>query len=57
MKPPPPRFPALGRVTAKENPTATAASIALPPLLRISNPRSEERLFCETTIPELPTTG
>ena len=32
--PPPPRLPALGKVTAKENPTATAASIALPPSLK-----------------------
>ena len=38
-------FSDLGRVTANENPTATAASIALPPILRISKPRSEERLF------------
>ena len=38
MKPPPPRFPALGNVVAKEKPTATAASTALPPILRTSIP-------------------
>ena len=31
MKPPPPRLPASGRVTASAKPTATAASTALPP--------------------------
>ena len=50
MNPPPPRLPALGRVTASENPTATAASTALPPLFIISIPTSEDNSFCETTI-------
>ena len=35
MKPPPPRFPASGRVTARANAVAIAASIALPPRRRI----------------------
>ena len=43
MKPPPPRLPALGKVVAKEKPTATAASIALPPLSRISIPISDDK--------------
>ena len=43
MNPPPPRFPALGSVTANENPTATAASIAFPPLFNISNPISDDK--------------
>ena len=42
MKPPPPKLPALGRVIAKENPTATAASIAFPPIFKISTPISDE---------------
>ena len=36
--PPPPRLPLLGEVTAKANPTATAASIAFPPFFNISMP-------------------
>src|ERR1019366_6554736 len=38
MKPPPPMLPAVGWVTARANPTATAASIALPPARRTSTP-------------------
>src|SRR4051812_33869457 len=38
MYPPPPMFPASGNVTAIANPTATAASTALPPFCRISTP-------------------
>src|SRR5690606_26344385 len=38
MKPPPPRLPAAGCVTASAKPTATAASTALPPARRISIP-------------------
>ena len=45
MNPPPPRLPALGKVMANENPTATAASTAFPPLFKISIPMSEDRLF------------
>ena len=36
--PPPPKFPFPEDVTASANPTATAASIAFPPFLRISIP-------------------
>ena len=57
MKPPPPRLPALGKVIASEKPTATAASTAFPPLFKISIPISDDRRFCETTIPAEATTG
>src|SRR5438876_11090388 len=40
MNPPPPMFPATGWTTASANPTATAASTALPPRRRISLPTS-----------------
>ena len=40
MKPPPPRLPASGWTTASANPTATAASVALPPRRRMSRPTS-----------------
>jgi hypothetical protein len=40
MYPPPPRLPASGYDTAIANPTATAASIALPPRRKISAPAS-----------------
>jgi len=45
INPPPPRLPALGRVMAKEKPTPTAASIALPPAFKIARPSSEDSLF------------
>ena len=45
MKPPPPMLPALGNVVARENPTATAASTALPPISNISTPISEDKAF------------
>jgi hypothetical protein len=38
MKPPPPRLPALGKVTANANATAIAASTALPPAASTSAP-------------------
>ena len=57
IKPPPPRFPALGRVTANANPVATAASIALPPFVKIAAPISLATCSCETTIPSEPKTG
>ena len=38
MKPPPPMLPALGSTTASAKPTATAASMALPPAFRMSTP-------------------
>ena len=41
IKPPPPIFPALGSVAVNAKPTATAASMAFPPLDRISAPISE----------------
>src|SRR5437762_3162552 len=40
MNPPPPMFPATGWTTASANPTATAASTALPPRRRMSVPTS-----------------
>src|SRR5262249_39461295 len=57
MKPPPPRFPALGSVTASAKPTATAASTALPPPRRIFAPTSEASALEETTIPLRAPTG
>ena len=36
-------FPALGKVAVNENPTAIAASTALPPLESISAPIFDER--------------
>ena len=38
MKPPPPRLPALGSLTARARPIATAASTALPPSRNTSTP-------------------
>src|SRR5262252_3257881 len=40
MYPPPPMLPASGNTTASANPTATAASTALPPFFRTSTPAS-----------------
>ena len=40
MKPPPPRLPANGCVTAIAKPTATAASTALPPFCSTATPTS-----------------
>src|SRR5271165_1589941 len=40
MKPPPPRFPASGTVTASAKAVATAASIALPPARSTVRPTS-----------------
>src|SRR4030095_987073 len=51
MKPPPPRFPANGYVTARANAVATAASTAFPPRDRISAPMSDEISVAETTTP------
>ena len=53
INPPPPILPARGCVTAKENAVATAASIALPPFLRISIPVWEDTLLADATIPFL----
>ena len=38
IKPPPPKFPALGKTTAKAKEVATAASTAFPPLDSMSAP-------------------
>src|SRR5689334_11419870 len=51
MKPPPPRLPANGCVTASAKAVVTAASTALPPLLRIAAPRSEASSDDDTTSP------
>ena len=57
MNPPPPIFPLDEDVTAKANPTATAASTAFPPFFRIWIPASDACLLVETTIPFSPKTG
>src|SRR6187549_3466957 len=51
MKPPPPMLPAKGCVTASANAVATAASTALPPMLRMSAPMSEASPVADTTTP------
>src|SRR5512143_3958097 len=43
MKPPPPMFPAAGSTAVKAKPTATAASMALPPCSRTWRPTSVAR--------------
>src|SRR5713226_1035567 len=57
IKPPPPRFPALGPTTARAKPTATAASTAFPPFLRISTPAAEDRGSSEATMALAPRTA
>src|SRR5206468_9834144 len=49
MKPPPPRLPAAGQVTASANAVATAASTALPPSFKISMPMLDAIGSTETT--------
>ena len=56
MKPPPPRLPADGCVTAKANPTATAASTALPPALSTLAPTWEANGERDATTPCSPRT-
>ena len=51
MKPPPPMLPAVGWVTASANAVATAASIALPPLLMTLKPICDAMSLCVITIP------
>ena len=51
MKPPPPRLPAAGCVTARAKPTATAASTALPPRFKTSTPT---RVACSSADPTMP---
>ncbi len=53
MNPPPPIFPAEGRVTAKENAVAIAASTAFPPFFNMAIPVSEDKLLEEATMPFL----
>src|SRR5215216_3901729 len=57
MKPPPPRLPACGCVTASAKPTATAASTALPPPLSTSTPTRAARASWATTMPWRATTA
>ena len=49
MKPPPPMLPASGYVTASANAIATAASIALPPSLKIRSAASALYLSATAT--------
>ena len=51
MNPPPPIFPASGWVTSSAKPTATAASMALPPALRMSRPTSLAIALPDATMP------
>src|SRR3712207_1904849 len=57
MKPPPPRLPAAGYVTASAKATATAASTALPPRRMTSTPTREAIGLVEATIPRGARTG
>ena len=50
-------LPARGSVTAKAKPTATAASMALPPSAKMRDPTALAISFCETTMPCKPTFG
>src|SRR5437868_12706578 len=54
QNPPPPRLPASGHVTARANETATAASAALPPCLRISIPICAAVSSAAATAPPTP---
>src|SRR5271165_3097260 len=49
MKPPPPRFPASGTVTASAKAVATAASMALPPARSTFQPTSAAYTSWATT--------
>src|SRR5207253_7420699 len=49
MKPPPPRLPAPGHVTASAKAVATAASTALPPFFKTSVPTFEAIGSTDTT--------
>ena len=57
MNPPPPILPQHGLVTASAYPTATAASIALPPCFRIATPASAASRWPDTTMPWTPSTA
>ena len=56
-KPPPPKFPAWGKVTAKAKEVATAASTALPPSRRIWAPTAAAWASWAATIPADDSTG
>ena len=56
-KPPPPRLPAWGRVTAKAKAVATAPSTALPPCRMIAAPAAEARPSWLATIPRADQSG
>src|SRR5262245_27457910 len=49
MKPPPPKLPAPGQVTASANAVATAASTALPPFFKVSMPTFDAIGSTDTT--------
>src|ERR1051326_7772859 len=57
MKPPPPRLPAAGQVTASANATAIAASTAFPPCCMMSRPTVDARTLAEATMPCRARTG
>ena len=57
MNPPPPMLPQHGCTTASAKPTATAASTALPPRLRMSTPTIVARCCALTTMACLAVTG
>src|SRR4051812_13262510 len=57
MKPPPPRLPAAGQVTAIASAVATAASTALPPFFMMSTPTCDAIPLVEATMPWRATTG
>src|SRR5262245_39810978 len=57
MKPPPPRCPAPGCVTASTKPTATAASMAFPPARNTSMPAADACASVDPTMPWRACTG
>src|SRR3954466_513 len=57
MKPPPAMLPAVGWVTASAKPTATMASIAVPPSRMTSAPILDATSFCDDTIPAFDRVG
>ena len=57
MKPPPPRLPARGRLTARAKPTPTAASTALPPAAKIATPTRVAVASWAATMPFSANTG
>src|SRR5258706_16161924 len=57
MKPPPPKLPAAGCVTARAKATAMAASTSLPPRCIMSTPTLEAISLVEATMPWRALTG